>query len=136
MRQIESNYADDHVKIEIREDRFTAPRYLVNTIKELIQAMVFQTTMLTWKSVENASILTDRDTSQLKIIAENWNCEIQSITVQTNKEAVTLPTRKLVSTSKYLLRKSQEFHSTLPVRKTMSTGNHTMEVHNSDHLMV
>ncbi|CAF1260775.1 unnamed protein product [Adineta ricciae] len=128
LKQIELNYEEDNVKIQIREDSFISPQYLVKIIKQLIQSMIFQTVNLTFKSLENVFHLTDQDRLQLHGLARNHNCEIDNILVDTQEELISLPKGKISMRSE----KSSQSCSTLFVPRAISIANKTLEIQRPD----
>ncbi len=136
MKNIELDFKDDHIKLQIREDSITAPQYLINKIKQLIQSMIFQTTSLIFQYLENALIYSDKVLQQLNTTAKNFNCEIDKIDIETNKEAILLPKRQNTSTSKYIIKQSEQFYSSLSIPKKLLISNHSIEIHKSCDLPV
>ncbi|UJR07882.1 hypothetical protein I4U23_012164 [Adineta vaga] len=113
LRNIELNYEDDNVKIQIRESLFTSPQYLVKIIEQLILSMIFQTVNLTFKSIENAFLLTDSDRLQLETLAKNCNCEINHIEVKTEEESIIIPKGNIPATPEHLAKDSNQVSATL-----------------------
>ena len=131
LKNIELDYKDDNVKIEIHANLITAPQYLIMKIKKLIQSMIFQTVTLRFQCIRNACTLTEQDHSQLKVLAENYNCEIDKICIETRKELVILPKGKDKLSSKYITKESNQFYSSLSFWRKLSISNSTIEIHQS-----
>ncbi len=136
MRKIELDYKDDNVKIQIRENLIIAPHYLIIKMKQLIQSMICQTTTLIFRYIQNAFLLTEKDNLQLKVLAKNYNCEIDKIDTETKKELILLPNGKNVSTSKYIINESNQFYSSLSIPRILLISNNTIEIHKSYDLTV
>ncbi len=136
MKTIELNHRDDNVKIQIRENRIDAPQYLINKIKQLIQSMIYQTKILTFQSIQNAFVFKDKDYSSLKSIARNYNCELEEIKTEIKRELIILPKGKNASASKYIIKESKQFYSSLSIPRILSISNHTIEIHKSYDLTV
>ncbi len=137
LKTIELNHRDDNVKIQIRENRIHAPQYLINKIKQLIQSMIYQTKILTFQSIQNAFVFKDKDYSSLKSIARNYNCELEQIKTEIKRELIILPKGiKNASASKYIIKESKQFYSSLSIPRILSISNHTIEIHQSYDLTV
>ncbi|CAF3683738.1 unnamed protein product [Rotaria sp. Silwood1] len=136
IKNLEINYNDDNVKIQIRENIIIAPQYLIKKIKQLIQSMIFQTSILIFQYIKNAFILTEKDHLKLKTFAQNYHCEINKIDIETKKDLIILPKGKNVSTSKYITNESNQFYSTLSMWRKLSISNNTIEIHKSYDLTV
>ena len=132
LRKVELDYIDGDVKIDIQKDLFIAPQHLIGTIKKSIQSMVHKNATLTVKSLSNTPLLTDKNHSQLRSLAQSYKCDIAAIHIATKNEPIALPMRDTVPLSKYLLKQSEEFHSSLSVRKVISVSGNTIEVQKSD----
>ncbi|CAF0947415.1 unnamed protein product [Adineta ricciae] len=128
LKQIELNYEEDNVKIQIREGSFVSPQYLVKSIKQLIQSMIFQTVNLTFKSLENVFHLTDQNRLQLHGLAKNHNCEIDNILVDAQEELISLPKGKIPTRSG----KPTQSCSPLFVPRVISIANKTLEIQRPD----
>jgi hypothetical protein len=131
LKKIEFNYKDDNVKIQIRENQIHVPQYLIVKIKQLIQSMVYQRTILRFQYIQNAFILKEKDYLALKSIARNYNCELEEIKTETKKELIILPKGTNASTSKYILNESKQFYSSLSISRILSIKNNTIEIHKS-----
>jgi len=136
LKNIELDYKDDNVKIHIRENSITAPQYLLMKMKQLIQSMIFQTATLNFQYIENAFILTEKDHLQLKVLGQNYNCEIDKIDSKTKKELILLPKGKFSSTSKHIIKESNRFYSSLSIPRKLSISNNTIEIHRTYDLTV
>ncbi|CAF3728572.1 unnamed protein product [Rotaria sp. Silwood1] len=136
IKNLEIDYNDDNVKIQIRENIIIAPQYLIKKIKQLIQSMIFQTSILIFQYIKNAFILTEKDHLKLKTFAQNYHCEINKIDIETKKDLIILPKGKNVSTSKYITNESNQFYSTLSMWRKLSISNNTIEIHKSYDLTV
>ncbi|CAF2676114.1 unnamed protein product [Rotaria sp. Silwood2] len=136
IKNLEIDNKDDNVKIQIRENIIIAPQYLIMKIKQLIQSMVFQTIILTFRYIKNAFILTEKDDLKLKSLAQNYNCEINKIDIETKKELIILPKGKNISTSKYIINESNQFYSSLSIWRKLSISNNIIEIHKSYDLTV
>jgi hypothetical protein len=136
LKNIELDYKDDNVKIQIRENSIDAPQYLIMKIKQLIKSMICQTTTLTFQYIPNAFTLTEKDYLQLKVLAKNYNCEIDKIDTETKKELFLLPKGKITSTSKYIEKESKQFYSSLSIPRILLISNNTIEIHKSNDLTV
>lgn len=136
MKNIELDYKDDNVKLQIHGDLIHAPQYLIMKMKQLIQSMICQTTIVIFQYIQNAFILTEKDYLQLKVLAQNYNCEIDKIDTETKKELILLPTGKNASTSNYIIKESSQFYSSLSIPRILLISNNTIEIHKSYDLTV
>ncbi len=136
MKNLELDYKEDNVKIQIRENSIDAPQYLIMKMKELIQSMICQTITLTFQYIPNAFTLTEKDYLQLKVLAKNSNCEIDKIDIETKKKIFLLPKGKIISTSKYIEKESNQFYSSLSIPRILLISNNTIEIHKSNDLTV
>lgn len=128
MKSIESDYKDDNVKIQIRENLIIAPQYLIMKMKQLIQSMIFQTANLNFQHIENAFTLTEQDQLQLKVLAQNYNCVIDKIGIETKQQPILLPVGRNASTSKHIIEESNQFFSSLSIQRKLSISNNTIEI--------
>ncbi|UJR07650.1 hypothetical protein I4U23_011938 [Adineta vaga] len=128
LKQIELDYKDDNVHIQIHSNLLTAPQYLIVKIKQLIQSLLFHTTTLTFRYIENGITLTEHDQLQLKTIGQNHNCQLDHIDTQTEKEIILLPKSKDTPTSKYIMKKSEEFYTSLTPVWKLSVETNTIEL--------
>lgn len=133
---IELDSPHDHVKIDIHGDVIHAPQYLIGKIKELIQSMTNQRRILRFSYIPNGFVLTENDRVQLEIITQHYNCQIEQIQTETEKELIVLPKGKDISTSKYLKKESNQFQSSFPISKSLPVLNHSIEIHQSYDLPV
>ncbi|CAF3486533.1 unnamed protein product [Rotaria sp. Silwood1] len=128
LKNIELEYKDDNVKIQIRENLFHAPQYLSSKIKQLINALVFQTATISFQCLENACTMTVNEHLKIEQIARKYNCQIDKINVQTNNELVKLPktriTSTIKSTSTFIIDESNRFIASVQMlnRLSISTG--------------
>lgn len=98
--------------------------------------MISKKTTIVFRYIQNAFILTEKDNLQLKILAQNFNCEIDKINIETKKELILLPKEKVKSTSNYIIKESNQFYSSLSIPKILSVSNNTIEIHKSYDLPV
>jgi hypothetical protein len=136
LRNIELEHKDDDVKIQIRENSIVAPQYLIMKIKHLIQSMTFQSTTLIFQYIENALTITEKNHLELNQLTQNYNCEIDKIDIHTKREPIILPKGKNASASKFIIKQSDQFYSSLTIPKKVSISNHTIEIHRSNDLTV
>ncbi|CAF3078094.1 unnamed protein product [Rotaria sp. Silwood2] len=127
---------NDNVKIQIRENIILSPQYLIMKIKQLVQSMVFQTSTTIFRYIQNAFTLTEKDQSKLKNLAQNYNCEINKINIETKKELIILPKEKNVTTSKYITNESNQYYFSLTIWRKLSMSHNTIEIHKSYGLIV
>jgi hypothetical protein len=74
LKNIELQYKDDNVKVNIRGNHFSAPHYLIIKIKKLINNLVYQAFSPTFQCIENNYSLTTDENSQLEQIARQFKC--------------------------------------------------------------
>ncbi|CAF2898789.1 unnamed protein product [Rotaria sp. Silwood2] len=132
LKNIELEYKDDNVKIQIRENLFHAPQYLASKIKQLINALVFQTATIIFQCIANAGKMITNEHLEIEQIARKYNCQIDRIGVQTKNEIVKLPkartTSTIKSTSTFIIQESNRFIDALPMLKRLSTSTGGIEI--------
>ncbi|CAF3536741.1 unnamed protein product [Rotaria sordida] len=138
LKNIELKYKDDNVKIQIRENLFYAPQYLASKIKQLINALVFQTATIIFQCIENACMMTTNEHLEIETIARKYNCQIDRIDVQTKNEVIKLPkarrTSTIKSTSIFIIQQSNRFIAALNMLKRLSTSTGGIEIHKTTDL--
>ncbi|CAF2811274.1 unnamed protein product [Rotaria sp. Silwood2] len=98
--------------------------------------MVFQTSTTIFRYIQNAFTLTEKDQLKLKNLAQNYNCEINKINIETKKELIILPKEKNVTTSKYITNESNQYYFSLAIWRKLSMSHNTIEIHKSYGLIV
>ncbi|CAM4863546.1 unnamed protein product [Rotaria socialis] len=136
LKNVEFNYKDDNLKINIRENIITAPQYLIMKIKQLVQSMISPTITLIYRHIKNSCTFTEKDHSKLKNLAESYFCEIDKINIETKKELLLLPKGQAKSTSKFIIKESSQFYSSLSIWRKLAVSNHTIEIHKSYYFKV
>ncbi|CAF1342365.1 unnamed protein product [Didymodactylos carnosus] len=133
LKDIETQYKDDNVKLRIRENTYHAPQYLIETIKQLITKLISYTVTFTVENIiEHNLTLADKEKSQLEYIAQKHNCKIVKIEIKTKRKICTIPkaltTSTIPSTSKLIIEQSNTFCSSFSMRKA-SVLNGSIEIH-------
>ncbi|CAF4255680.1 unnamed protein product [Rotaria sp. Silwood2] len=136
LRNVELEYKDDNVRINIRQNSFDAPQYLTRKIEHLIHELAFQATMIVFQCLDNAHTLITDQKSQLTMIAQRYNCQIDFIDVKVQNEIITLPksinSSTIELTPKYLIEQSNQFYSSIGILKKISISNFEIEIHRTE----
>ncbi|CAF5101370.1 unnamed protein product, partial [Rotaria sp. Silwood1] len=130
LQDIENEYKDDNVKIRIRLKEFSAPQYLIETIKEKLKGLMVQKTIFQYQKIGNSIELTDNHSDELKRIARQNYCRIEGIETKTGMKLYSIPKALSQSSnvSSSIVQNSNEFISSLSARK-ISIMNGSIEIY-------
>jgi hypothetical protein len=136
LKDLERQYSDDSVIIRIRQKEFYAPQYLIDKIKQQINAFICLTAVCVVQKIGDHIFLTDQNNAQLTQIVKKYGCRIEKIDSKTEIQTFQIPKalNETSVTSSITIEQSNEFCSLLSVRK-FSVSNGSVEIHQADRSM-
>lgn len=108
------------MKIRIRHQEFTSPKYLVDKIKQRLNELITYSSTWTFCKMDNATLaLSDDQWREISTIARRNFCQIQKIDFEADSIIISIP--KAVSTSKttssLVLQRSHQLSSSLSMKQ-------------------
>ena len=135
LRDIESQYKDNEVKLNILQNQFQAPEYLVGKMKILINQMIFETFKVKFDRIETetSQSLTEKEKLDLQQVALINNCQITKIDSKSTTRICLVPKALTTTTisrpSQFIIEQSTLLCSSASTFQMASILNASIELH-------
>ncbi len=133
LHEIEAQYKDHNIKLNIRQNEFQAPEYLVEKIKKMINRMIFEIFTLTFDRIEtktSSQSLTAKEQAHLEYEILMNNCRIEKMEFISKRKSYSIPKAVAISKpSKHITEQSKILSSSEFAFQKMSILNASIEIH-------